>query len=97
MTYLKAAIIVLSASKRPLTTAEIIEQIAKQNLMTFTGQTPLQTLSAALYRNLGKHPTLRRAAVEGPDKAVKRTSAGTLQRTRASAGMVRARTDLRET
>lgn len=73
MTYLEAAIIVLTASERPLSSVEIIERIAEQNLILFTGRTPAATLSAALYRNLGKHPTLRREAKEGPGRAAKGT------------------------
>jgi hypothetical protein len=73
MTYLEAAIIVLAASEHPLSSVEIIERIAEQNLIVFTGRTPAATLSAALYRNLGKHPTLRREAKEGPGRAAKGT------------------------
>lgn len=70
MTYLKAAITVLQASGRPLTTSEIMEQITQRDLVPLTGQTPHATLASALYRNLGKHPQLRREAVQGPSRAV---------------------------
>jgi hypothetical protein len=64
MTYLTAAIAVLQASGRPLTTSEVMAEITRQGLIPITGQTPEATLSAALYRNLGKHPQLRREAVQ---------------------------------
>jgi hypothetical protein len=63
MTYLEAAITVLEASPHPLTASEIMEQITKLGLIEVTGKTPRTTLTAALYRNLGKHPKLRREAV----------------------------------
>ena len=71
MTYLEAALIVLSASDRPLRTVEITERIAEQNLLVFKGRTPAATLSASLYRALGKYPALRREAIEGPGRAAR--------------------------
>lgn len=73
MTYLEAAIKVLRANRRPLTTSEIMEQIARKGLIQVTGQTPEATLAAALYRNLGKHPQLRREAVQGQHRAQRGT------------------------
>lgn len=71
MTYLEAAIIILSASDRPLKTVEITERIAEQNLLVFKGRTPAATLSASLYRALGKHPALRRDAIPGAGRATR--------------------------
>lgn len=73
MTYLEAAITVLRTSRRPLTTAEIMERITRDGLVTGTGRTPEATLSAVLYRSLGKDPLLRREAKQGRQRAVKGT------------------------
>ena len=73
MTYLEAAIAVLRASQRPLTIPEIMERIARDGLIPITGQTPQATLGAALYRNLGRHPQLRREAAQGRYRAARGT------------------------
>ena len=69
MTYLEAAVTVLRASGRPLTIDEIMERILSEGLVPMTGRTPRSTLSAALYRNLGKHPELRRLAKHAQQRA----------------------------
>jgi HB1, ASXL, restriction endonuclease HTH domain len=69
MTYLEAAITVLRSSSRPVSTAEIMQRITRDGLVPITGRTP----EAMLYRNLGKHPQLRREAVQGPSRAAKGT------------------------
>jgi hypothetical protein len=71
MTYLEAAVTVLEASPRPLTTSEIMAEITRSSLIPITGQTPGRTLAAALYRNLGKHPRLHREAEQGSWRAVR--------------------------
>jgi HB1, ASXL, restriction endonuclease HTH domain len=73
MTYLEAAITVLRTSPHPLTTSEIMERITVRSLLPVTGQTPRATLTAALYRNLGKHPQLRREAKQGRSRAARGT------------------------
>lgn len=73
MTYLTAAIAVLQASERPLTVPEIMAEIARRGLIPITGKTPEATLAATLYRNLDKHPLLRREAVQGTWRAEKGT------------------------
>jgi hypothetical protein len=78
MTYLEAAITVLLTSRRPLTTAEIMERITRDGLVTGAGRTPEATLSAALYKNLGKDPLLRREAKQGRQRAVRGTVRWTL-------------------
>jgi HB1, ASXL, restriction endonuclease HTH domain len=80
MTYLEAAITVLRASRHPLTTKEIMERMARGGLVPLTGQTPMVTLSAALYRNLGKDPRLRWKGVPGPLRAARGTVRWTLAR-----------------
>jgi HB1, ASXL, restriction endonuclease HTH domain len=73
MTYLEAAITVLRASGHPMTTSEIVERITSGDLIQVTGQTPARTLAAALYRNLGKHPQLRREAKMNKVRAARGT------------------------
>jgi hypothetical protein len=69
MTYIEAAITVLEASRSSLTRSEIMAEITRRQLIQIAGQTPGNTLSAALYRNLGKHPRLRREAEQGSNRA----------------------------
>lgn len=71
MTYLEAAVTVLEASSRPLATSEIMAEITRRGLVPITGQTPERTLASALYRNLGKHPRLRREAEQGRNRAAR--------------------------
>jgi hypothetical protein len=71
MTYLEAAIAVLSASGRPLTCDEIIERIIRDELVSISGKTPKATLGAELYRSNGKHPLLRRDAPPGKRRAAR--------------------------
>jgi hypothetical protein len=73
MTYLEAAITVLRKSPLPLTTPEILARITSGGLIPVTGQTPEATLAASLYRNLGKHPQLRREAKQGRHRAARGT------------------------
>jgi hypothetical protein len=69
MTYLEAALQVLHHSRCPLTTTEITQRILRERLVRSQGRTPEATLSAALYRGLGKYPQLRRVAEPGPKRA----------------------------
>jgi hypothetical protein len=71
MTYLEAAIAVLEASRRPMAAPEILAEIRRRELIQFTGRTPDRTLAAVLYRNLGKHPKLRRDARPGKSRAAR--------------------------
>jgi hypothetical protein len=71
MTFFEAALVVLESSRRPLSSTEIIERIRNQNLVKTTGRTPEATLSATLYRHLGKHPELRREHVAGKRRALR--------------------------
>jgi hypothetical protein len=49
MTFLDAAIAVLSKADRPLTAEEIVRLALEQRLLTSSGRTPEATMSAALY------------------------------------------------
>jgi hypothetical protein len=69
VTFLEAALEVLKASRRPLTTAEILERMRDEGLLESHGKTPSATLSAALYRAHGKNPHLGREAEEGQERA----------------------------
>jgi HB1, ASXL, restriction endonuclease HTH domain len=71
VTYLEAALGVLKASQRPLTTPEILARILKEHLVSPKGKTPAATLSAALYRELGKHAELQRDAKFGHQRALR--------------------------
>jgi len=80
MTYFEAALLVLRASRHPLSTSEILERIERQHLITVTGRTPLATLSATLYRHLGKHPELHRELIPGAHRAARGTVRWSLRR-----------------
>jgi len=81
MTYFEAALLVLRASRSPLSTNEILKRIQRQNLVPMTGQSPKATLSATLYRHLGKHPELRCERVTGThQRAVRGTVRWSLER-----------------
>jgi hypothetical protein len=80
MTYFEAALQILETSPEPLTTREILELIQSRDLVTATGKTPIATLSAALYRHLGKHPELQRLSERGRERAVRGTVYWTVRR-----------------
>lgn len=80
MTYLEAAITVLRSSPRPLTMPEIAERMLSEGLVITTGRTPVATLSATLYRSLGKHPQLRREAEPGHQRPKRGSVRWTLAR-----------------
>lgn len=69
MTFLEAALEVLKRSTVPLTTREILETIVERNLVQSTGRTPLATLSATLYTNVGKSHGLVRLFEPGNSRA----------------------------
>jgi hypothetical protein len=52
MTYLEAALAVLKASPRAMTTEEITEAAIRKGLIQPRGRTPTATMSAELYRYL---------------------------------------------
>ena len=57
MSYLDAAVAVLSAAERPLTTAEITKEALALGLIQPHGRTPEATMSSVLYVHLLEHPT----------------------------------------
>lgn len=70
MTYVEAAIEVLRRAGRPMTDAEITEQAIELGLISTSGKTPRQSMSAALYV-LAKDPSapIRRIAEPGSTRA----------------------------
>jgi hypothetical protein len=58
MTYYDAAIEVLRAAKRPLSTQEITNEAIKRGLIKPTGKTPESTMGARLYIQLRNNPDL---------------------------------------
>jgi hypothetical protein len=75
MTYIEAAVHVLKAAQRPLTTEEITERAIDKGLLTPRGKTPRATMRAELYK-----------AVHGEQGIVKLDTPG---ETRARQGSVR--------
>jgi hypothetical protein len=71
VTYLEAAVAVLKASRRAMTTEEITDAAIRQGLITPRGKTPVQTMGAALYRQLhdAAPPVLQRDFKPGPVRA----------------------------
>jgi hypothetical protein len=53
MSYFEAALAVLRTAQRPLTTREITDRAVQRGLVTSHGKTPLNTMGAVLYRQLG--------------------------------------------
>ena len=51
MTFREAAIRVLHAARRPLTTDEIVARAVEHGLLTSAGKTPEASMSAVLYRS----------------------------------------------
>jgi HB1, ASXL, restriction endonuclease HTH domain len=72
-TFLQAAIEVLRASERPMTTREIAQTAMDAGLIAPGGKTPERSMSAALYEEANRNPAggIRRIAVEGDKRAVR--------------------------
>jgi hypothetical protein len=73
MTYYEAAIEVLRAAKRPLTTQEITNRAIEKGLITPSGKTPEATMAAVLYVRLPNDPDLLKLEDRG-DRRAKRGS-----------------------
>jgi hypothetical protein len=58
MTYVEAALQILKASRKPLTTREITERALERGLIVPRGKTPHATMRAALYERLGSDTQL---------------------------------------
>jgi len=71
VTYLEAAVAVLKASRRSMTTEEITEAAIHKGLIQPRGRTPTATMSAALYRHLQRAdaPALEREFQPGIERA----------------------------
>jgi hypothetical protein len=70
MTYLDAAVAVLSERAVPMTVEEITESALLQGLISTTGRTPVRSMSAALYLHvLRKGSRVERVARQGPVRA----------------------------
>ena len=73
MTYLDAAIAVLNASRKPMTTAEITESAIRKGLIRPLGKTPNATMSATLYLHARDRAesAIRREYRPGPTRAAR--------------------------
>lgn len=60
MSYLKAAIAVLAAVRRPLTTRELTQEVLARGLVRPQSKTPEASMSAALYVHLAEVGTAAR-------------------------------------
>lgn len=71
MTYAEAAVEVLRTARAPLTVREIVELAQSKGLLTPRGRTPEASMSAVLYRKLGKDSTIVKVAEPGRARAVR--------------------------
>ena len=71
MTYAEAAVEVLRTARAPLTVKEIVEQARARGLLMPRGRTPEASMSAALYRKLGKDSAIVKVAEPGNVRAVR--------------------------
>jgi hypothetical protein len=69
MTYYQAALRVLEAARRPLSTREITTRAIQRKLIEPGGKTPHASMSAALYKRLSNDPRLVKVAVQGTWRA----------------------------
>lgn len=69
MTFLEAAIDVLAATDRPLTTAEITTEAVRRGLVRTRGKTPVATFAARLYMELQRNPQPRVSKVAEPGRS----------------------------
>ena len=56
MTFLEAALTVLHAERRPMTTREIVDAASRRRLLTSRGRTPENTVDARLYLAIRDEP-----------------------------------------
>ncbi len=70
MTFFEAALVVLKSARQPLTVNEIVERAISKGLVVSTGKTPGATLSALLYRRIGRPDCpIQRLSEPGPGRA----------------------------
>jgi hypothetical protein len=70
VSFLQAAETVLRRAKKPLTTAEITEVALRRGLVQTKGQTPVATMSAALYGAPADSP-IKREFTPGKQRAAR--------------------------
>jgi hypothetical protein len=72
MTFLEAAIVVISEAGRPMAASEILARAISEGLVTTAGQTPEATLTKALYAET-RRPGARvqKLSIAGPVRAVR--------------------------
>jgi hypothetical protein len=75
MTYYEAAIEVLRAAKRPLTTQEVTNRAIEKGLIAPSGKTPVATMAAVLYGKLPNDPDLLKLE----DRAARRAKQGSVR------------------
>ena len=72
MTFIEAAIAVLSQSSRPLTSHEVTAIALERRLVTTSGRTPEASMSAALYTDLTRpEPRVAKPSAPGPTRAAR--------------------------
>jgi hypothetical protein len=71
--FFSAAVRVLRATGRPLTTRQLTDEAIRQGLIHPSGRTPASTMSAALYKAVRDDPTcpIRRLFEPGAHRAVR--------------------------
>jgi hypothetical protein len=69
VTYYEAALQVLRSARSPLTTRQITDMALERKLITPSGKTPHQTMSATLYGRVRTDPQLVKLADQGPTRA----------------------------
>jgi hypothetical protein len=73
VTYLAAAIAVLKASRKPMTTSAIVEAALRKGMIRPRGKTPVATMSATLYVHIRQleAAAVRREYRPGPTRAAR--------------------------
>lgn len=76
LSFLDAAVRVMSNAGEPLTTGEIVDRAIKSGLVETRGKTPEATLAAILYRSISEdvETPFERIYVNGPGKRAQRGS-----------------------
>ena len=73
MTYKEAALIVLEASGKPMTAAEITAETIKRGLIKPAGKTPVFTMMGVLYTQEGESSPIKRIYSPGKTRAARGT------------------------
>ena len=67
-TYLDAALTVLRAAERPMTSDEVTQEAIRQGLIVPTGKTPKATMAARLYVEVQRNPETPLVRLAEPGK-----------------------------